>query len=274
VRRKRNGVQDRLARQLAELAGALAVDFGGTQQVLVCVTKADLVRLALEDGRSLRDIGRDPDARVRPVDEPGDVVRGAARYLLEVAKRWSTARLTVSPGAAAVVERITLDQYDDKTRTAAALQVAGALVEHYDDPAALWDLVHLGGADTISIPPGSPSAVLQPGVIQVPSLDRHLVESLVVGQGLVMHVRDLVMSALTCGIAYGLGFGEQIQRMLSQEWRELRFFLCSPLGQVPVPTAADAVFFEPMGKGHFTDLTARSSALSQLLLCVLGRLRP
>jgi hypothetical protein len=75
VRRKRNGVQDRLARQLAELSGALAVDLGGTQQVLVCVTKADLVRLMLEGGRSLRDIGRDPDGLDHPGEGLGDRLR-------------------------------------------------------------------------------------------------------------------------------------------------------------------------------------------------------
>ncbi|KOX27092.1 hypothetical protein ADK67_14860 [Saccharothrix sp. NRRL B-16348] len=274
VRRKRNGVQDRLARQLAELSGALAVDLGGTQQVLVCVTKADLVRLMLEGGRSLRDIGRDPDGLDHPGEGLGDVVTGTARYLLEAAKRHATARLRLDPGAEAVVERITRNQYDGEVRTKAAVQIAEALVTHFDNPTALWNLVHLGRKDTVKIPPGDPSALLPPGLIQVPSLDRHLIDSLVVGQARVMRTRDLVMSALTCGLVYGLGFGEQTQRMLGQEWRELRFFLCSPLGQVPVPTADDAVSFKPLGKGRFTDLSAPSSALSQLLLCVLGRLRP
>ncbi|GAA1335672.1 hypothetical protein [Saccharothrix algeriensis] len=274
VRRKRNTVQDRLARQLAELSGTLAVDLGGTQQVLVCVTKADLVRLALDNGASLLDLGRDPDADEYSGDGPGEVVKGVARYLIEVARRSSAARLVVDAGAQAVVDRVVQNRYDHTVRTQAALQLAESLVKHYDNPRALWNLVHLGHRDTVKIEAGQPSAMFPPGQIPVPSLDRHLTESLVVGQARVLRTRDLVMSALTCGIAYGLGFGEQIQQMLDQEWRELRFFLCSPLGAVPVAPTEDAVLFQPLGKGHFTDLTARSAALSQLLLCVLGRLRP
>ncbi|GAA3883077.1 hypothetical protein GCM10022243_54620 [Saccharothrix violaceirubra] len=269
VRGKRNTVQNQLARQLSELSGTLAVDLGGTQQVLVCVTKADLLRLALEGGKTLRDLGRGPDA-----DGPGDVVTGVARYLLEVARRCDAGRLTLDADGRTAIDRILQNQYDRQVRNKAALQLAESLVTHYSDPHALWNLVHLGGRDTVKIQAGEPSALFPPGAIPVPSLDRHLTESLVAGRARTLHVRDLVMSALTCGLVYGLGFGEQIQKMLGQDWRELRFFLCSPLGEVPVPTARDAVLFEPLGKGHFTDLTARSSALSQLLLCVLGRLRP
>ncbi|WP_367129153.1 hypothetical protein [Saccharothrix sp. HUAS TT1] len=269
VRGARNLVQNRVAGQLAELSGSLAVDLGGTQQVLVCVTKADLFRLALEAGRTLRDLGRGPDA-----DGPGDVVTGVARYLLEVARRSDSGRTALDRAAHNVVVPILHNQYDVRVRNQAALQVAGSLVTHYADPHALWNLVHLGGRDLIKVEAGDPSALLPPSEIPLPSLDRHLTESLVVGQARVLRVRDLVMSALTCGITYGLGFGQQIASMLGQDWRELRFFLCSPLGEVPVPSGEGAESFQPLGKGHFTDLTARSGALSQLLLNLLGRLRP
>ena len=83
-------------------------------------------------------------------------------------------------------------------------------------------------------------------------------------------LRDLVTSAVGCGIAYGLGHEEALYAVLRDPAQYPRFFVCSPLATVPaspdnehlVPLAAAVRFPQP----H-----ARSAGLTQLLFAVLEK---
>src|SRR5204862_5050051 len=122
-----------------------------------------------------------------------------------------------------------------------------------------WDLVHGGAGTKIEVPEGEPSQILHAVEIAVPSLDEHVARSLVPGEGGVLRTRDLIMSALGCGITYGLGFGQTMDLLLRQEWRELRFFVCSTLVEVPVAVTASDVLIPPRAaSANFTRFVASS----------------
>jgi hypothetical protein len=265
AQRSRNSVQHDLATSLTEL-GMIAEDIGPVQYLLVCVTKADLIPLALRDGASLRDLG--------PKDA---VVNGVARYLAEVATRASGEHRSIMVEEAAwraIIDPISRFWHDPGLRHLVAQQFGAAIVDHYSDPQNFWELAHSGEGGVIDVPEGKTSSVLAPGRIIIPSLDEHVASSLVPGQAGVLRTRDLVMSALGCGITYGIGFGQKIEILLGQPWRELRFFLCSPLAQVPVKVAESDDLIEPMDSSEtFPEFDGRSAALSQLLLCMLRRMR-
>lgn len=267
VQNRRGSGQRLLAATLAKVDSKLAADVGPTQHLLVCITKSDLIHLALRKGRKLTDLG-----------QADDVVEGSARYLLEVAQRAGSdeASLAVEPAAKiAVVDPVHRARHEPSLRADLVRQLSSALVRHYSSPDAFWDLTHHGGDAAVDIPAGHPSSVLPPGFLAVPSLNTHIAESLAAGQGGVLRVRDLVMSALGCGIAFGLGFRQPIERMLQQPWRDLRFFLCSPLASVPTQVEGDPDHIEPLEKSEsFPEIDDRSAALTQLLLCVLRRVRP
>jgi len=265
VRRERNVVQRQLAGTLTEL-GTISEDVGPVQYLLVCVTKADLIRHALAGGASLRKLGS-TDA----------VVRGTARYLADVAARAGGPHPSVVVEDAAwrqVIGRIAGFAHDPALGTRVAWQFADAIVNHHDQPDTFWELVDGGGGGVVDVPEGVPEAVLPPGRLTVPTLDDHVAGSLVPGQSGVLRLRDLVMSALGCGIAYGLGFEQNIDMLLSQPWREPRFFLCSALGEVPVPGSSEELIKPMDSDASFPDFDTRSAALSQLLLCMLRRVRP
>lgn len=267
IRRERNAVQRRLAGMLADL-GAMSQADGAVQYLQVCVTKADLIRLALVEGASLRKLGR-----------PGSdaVTAGVARFLFEVAHRATGPgrTVTVERSAWEPVGRISALLHDRKLASMAAQHVANAIVTHFDNAEHFWQLVQLGGGTVVPVPSGEPEAVLPAGEIAVPTIDEHVAGSLVPGQSGVLRTRDLVMSALACGVAYGLGFEQSIEKLLHQPWRELRFFLCSPLAETPVPVAASDELIQPREtEASFPEFDAPSAALSQLLLAMLRRMRP
>jgi hypothetical protein len=265
IRRDRGVVQRQLAGMLADLS-SITQENGAVQFLQVCVTKADLIRLALAEGASLRKLGK-PDA----------VANGIARYLFEVARRASgpNQTITVEPSALEmVVGRIIRLSHDMRLASKAARQFADALLTHFDNAEQFWQLAHVGGGMEVLVPPGEPEAILPAGRIVVPDLDEHVAGSLVPGQSGVLRTRDLVMSALGCGIAYGLAFDQNLEEILRQPWRELRFFLCSPLAETPVPVAASAERIRPREtEAFFPEVDARSAALSQLLLAMLRRVR-
>jgi hypothetical protein len=269
VQNRRSSGQRKLATTLATVDSTFGADLGPTQYLLVCITKSDLVHLTLRSGRKLTDLGRS--------GRDGDVVEGAARYLLEVAHRAGkvNASLVVERAAKiAVVDPIYRARHEPTLSAAVARQLADALIEHYSTPDAFWDLTHHGNDAIVRIPEGDPSAVLPPGVLVVPSLNAHIAGSLTPGQAGVLRVRDLVMSALGCGIAFGLGFQKSIEQMLQQQWRDLRFFLCSPLASAPTQVKGDPDLIKPLDAESFPELDDDSAALTQLLLCLLRRVRP
>jgi hypothetical protein len=80
------------------------------------------------------------------------------------------------------------------------------------------------------------------------------------------------MSAVGCGLAYGLGQQSALFRMHREPWITLRFFLCSPLATVPI--AVDDIRLKPLNpRDRFPRVDDRAAALTQLLLAVLGRAR-
>lgn len=266
VLNQRNAVQRRVASTLAQESSPIARKIGSSQHVLVCITKMDLIHLALRRGKALGELG-----------VPNAVVDGAARYLAEVAVRFSGPRRALVEDAAlhSVIDPIARTQHEPKLFEATVRQFATAIVDHHSDPDEWWNLVHLGGGAVIGVREGEHSSVLRASRIVLPSLDAHIAGALTPGQSAVLRTRDLVMSALGCGIAFALGFGQRAESMLRQEWRDVRFFLCSPLEHAPVRVAQTSELIEPRdASAVFPDVDERSAALSQLLLCVLRRMRP
>jgi len=266
VLHQRNSVQRGVALKLAQRTAALAANVGSRQHVLVCISKMDLVHLALRRGKRLDDLGT-KDA----------VVEGTARYLAHVAIRFSgpNRRLVEQAALRSVIEPIARTQHEQKLFEATVRQFARAIVEHHNDPAEWWNLVHVGGGAVIGVREGELSSVLPAGRIVLPSLDAHVAAALTPHASAVLRTRDLVMSALGCGIAFALGFGQRIESMLGHEWRDIRFFLCSPLEHAPVRVAETSELIEPRdASAVFPDVDERSAALSQLLLSLLRRMRP
>jgi len=267
IRGRRRSVQQQLARSLAQADSRLAADIGPTQHLLVCITKADLIHLALRDGQKLANLG-----------EPDDVVEGVARYLLEVANRASSDQPSLAVDRTAersIINPIYRMRHEPTLYTAVVRQFATAFADHYSAPDAFWGLVHRGTGDTIEIPAGKPSGALPPGRLTVPSLNEHIAGSLSSAEPAgKLRTRDLVMSALGCGLAYGLGFRQPIEKMLQQSWRDLRFFPCSPLASAPIQTTDGSERITLLEKtARFPQLHDRSAALTQLLLNMLRGVR-
>jgi hypothetical protein len=266
VLHQRNSVQRRVAGTLAQEASPLAANIGARQHVLVCVTKMDLVHLGLRRGRRLDELG-----------EPGAIVKGAARYLAELAVRFSgpNRRMVEDAALHSIVDPIDRTRHEPNLFEATVRQFATAIVDHHANPDAWWNLVHVGGGAVIQVREGEHSSVLPASRILLPSLDSHIAGALTPHQSAVLRTRDLVMSALGCGIAFALGFEQRVESMLGQKWRDVRFFLCSPLEHAPVRVAATSELIEPQdASAVFPDVDERSAALSQLLLCLLRRMRP
>ncbi|MFC7616472.1 hypothetical protein ACFQV2_26405 [Actinokineospora soli] len=254
-RRRRRAVQADLADQL----GAVASDFGGDelhQNLLVAVTKADLVKLVLHQGHRLTDIG-----------VGGAVVEGTALYLLYAAER-----LDVDDLAAKALVQPIASIGQAAVRYRRALHFASAIVEHYSAEERLWNLVHTGGPDAVQVPSGA-HPVETPGVLEVPRLGEHIETATAPGVEAVLHMRDLVMSALTCGVMHGLGLGESVKVLLKHHWRDVRFFLCSPLTAVPVPRTGSDEAIAPMNAKRFAQRDDPSAGLAQLHLSLLMGVR-
>jgi len=94
------------------------------------------------------------------------------------------------------------------------------------------------------------------------------------------------MSALGCGVAYGLGHEDALYKILREDWQSLRFFLCYPLGTVPTSTRSREYIADlfssrkgiadllPLDRANmFLELRDRSAALVQLLLSTMSVLR-
>lgn len=267
ARIRRAAQQREIANRLANDEDGISGNVGKTQQVLVCFTKADLVALATQHGRPLSELGKHDT-----------VVEGVANYLIHVATRASASGQDggdyVEPLVwDSVIGELSGARHERANRNAMARHIARAMVGHYSDGERLWNLVHDGDEDLIDVPTGERD-IETSGKISVPSLEQHVAAAMTRTQAGVLRQRDLVMSALACGLVVGLDLTGAVHDLLDQHWRDVRFFLCSPFGKVPVITPGSADHFEPMDGTDFPALDSRSAALVQLHLSLLTGVRP
>ncbi|MEU7908941.1 hypothetical protein [Actinoplanes sp. NPDC049118] len=262
VRGNRESIQDGIGEQITMVDGLFATDEGRPLQMLIAITKCDLIRAALEKpGLNLLDIGA-----------PGDVERGTASYLAFAVERWAQRETPADPGAAQLLTYLWgASSTEPAVRQRRAVQVARGLLDHFSQADEFWKLVHVGTDNEVHIPGGDVMAEV-PQHIRVPSIDEHLDSALRPGSDAQILLRDLIMSAVGCGLAYGLGQQSALYRMHREPWITLRFFLCSPLATVPI--AVDDIRLKPLDpRGRFPRVDDRAAALTQLLLAVLGRAR-
>ncbi len=262
VRGNRETIQDDIGKQITMVDGLFAVDEGRPLQVLVAVSKCDLIHSALEkQGLILTGIGRS-----------GDVLRGTAGYLAFTMERWAAGTLRAEGEAERLLQYLWGARHaDPSVRQGRALQLARGLLTFFSRHDEFWKLVHTGEPAEIAVPGGAAMAEV-PQLIRLPSLDQHLDAALRPGSGDVLLPRDLIMSAVGAGVAGGLGQQSAVFGMHREPWITLRFFLCSPLTTVPI--AVDDSRLRPLkAEDRFPRADERAAALTQLLLAVLGRAR-
>jgi hypothetical protein len=264
IRTNRDQIQLEIGEHLSLVDGLFAVDEGHSLQLLVTVTKCDLIHATLDkngtpDAKKLTDIGR-----------PGAVAQGVFGYLAFLANRWARQTLDTDQGTERLLRYLHAGDGVDRTvRRARIEQIGRELLEHYSDRDNFWNLVHDGELDVVEIQAGHHLAIQQ-WTINVPSIGTHLDQLSRPGSSSQLHLRDLVMSALGCGVAYGLGHDSTLVEILRENWLNLRFFLCSPLGTVPVEV--EDFHLKPLDDNdRFPGARERSAALTQLLLSVLGK---
>jgi hypothetical protein len=261
ARINREQIQETIGRRITVLDGPFARDEGRPLQMLVAISKCDLIHAALSgSGLRLPDLGA-----------PGQVLRGVVSYLSSVLKRW----VDGSAGADGESDRLLTylrgsAQASPALRAQRVEQVARALLDHYSQAAPFWALLHQGAGSSVAI--RAQGIAEHPYNLQVTTLDEHLGAARQAGSAREILIRDLVMSAIGCGIAYALDQETALQRMLREPWIELRFFLCSPLTTVPV--AVDDLRVRPLDpSARFPAVDERSAGLTHLLLALLERAR-
>ncbi|MGW3966550.1 hypothetical protein ACWED2_42510 [Amycolatopsis sp. NPDC005003] len=256
TRDDRDTVQQELATVLTH-EGTFADRPDQVQQLLICVSKVDLLYQALASGRGLDRLG-----------SPNEVLKGMRRYLKTTVKRALENPAVSEDARNYIVARLGDSWGNGPVREALIDQLAGSLLTHYSDPAAFWNLVHGGEHDTVKITPGRPEATFTYRV-PVPSIDEYMTASLTPGNAGLLQIRDLVMSALGAGVVSGMGLGDQIGALLANPRRDIRFLLCSPLGNTPLLEAGTDRRIITRDHRGFADVTERSAALTQLLLNML-----
>jgi hypothetical protein len=265
----RDEINDRLGSDFVLDFGPFVSPLGGTLYNLVAITKCDLVERALRK-RRLDELG-----------EPGRVREGIARYLGYVIDR----RYPVLAAAAVqdVVDYLQVGGFDGPARDTAQRrrvdQFAAALLDHYSSPERFWELTHAGGAETIALTNDGFAAELDDREVPVPALDAHLAACLQPDGGSVLQMRDLVMSAVACGLMHGLGHRDRVAALFDQRWRDARFFLCSPLGTVPscelAAPGTDGPVMQPRDDSRvYPRVDEPSAGLTQLQLRIMRRALP
>jgi hypothetical protein len=259
----RDGVNDKLGSDFVTDFGDFVSPLGGTLYNLIAITKCDLVELALRRDCTLDKLG-----------EPGDVCEGIARYLGYVIDR--AFPVLATKDVQELVDYLQVGAFDGPARDAAQRQrvdqLAAALLRHYSTAERFWDLVDGGGADKIELTNNDLVAELDELEVEVPSLDAHLAASLRPDGGSQLHMRDLVMSAMGCGLMHGLGQRARVVLLFAQRWRDVRFFLCSPLGTVPSYQPGDVtVRMPPSEDRKYPKVDAPSAGLTQLQLRIMRR---
>jgi hypothetical protein len=260
VRGNRDHFQIEIGRQLTLIDGILTRGPEQNLNLFVALSKCDLIHAALRN-KKLTDLGA-----------PDVVRRGVARYLFTTARKLAEQRLTADEAATGLLVYL----HGGAAGSAVARQeriehIADGLLRVYSDPTRFWNLVHSGRAEEVVITDG-PTMNLQGWHLSVPSLSDHLTAALVPETGHRLLLRDLVMSALGCGLMFGLGHQDAIASLLHDNWLTLKFFLCSPLGTVPMSTS-NQLITPLVGGDRFPQAHERSAALTQLMLAVLGKAR-
>ncbi|WP_433077043.1 hypothetical protein ACQP1P_33465 [Dactylosporangium sp. CA-052675] len=261
VRSRRDHVQTEIGRRLTLLDGEVVADPGAGVQLLVAITKSDLLHAVLRK-KDLDHLG-----------QPGEVLRGVAGYLAVLTRSHLDGAVHVDQAAGSLLQYLQAGvAVDERVREARCRQVAEGLIRYYSEPGNFWNLAHEGREDHIDIPDGDDPAC-NPYTILVPSIGGHLDRAQrrdAIGH---IQLRDVVMSALGCGITYGLGHEWTFYKLLREPWLRLRFFLCSPLGTVPraFDDAGNPRLRPLESTATFPRLQDRSAALSQLLLATLGK---
>jgi hypothetical protein len=269
--RDRDVINDSLGNDFVLDVGKFASPLGGTLYNLITITKCDLVERALRTCR-LADLGN-----------PGDVLEGIVCYLGYVIDRRYP--VLAAPAVQDIIGYMQVGAFDGPARDTAQRrrvgQLATALMDHYSAPDRFWNLTHGGGAETVELTNPGLVAELDECAVTVPSLDVHLASSMQPDGGSLLQMRDLVMSALGCGLMYGLGHRSRVVSLLGQRWRDVRFFLCSPLGTVPsyVPATTSfadgrAVRMMPSDSGRYPKAEEPSAGLTQLQLRIMRRALP
>lgn len=259
VRINREQIQNAIGRRITVLDGPFTMNKGRPLQMLVAITKCDLVHAALSKS-DLTELGR-----------AGQVQRGAATYLSFALDRWMKGIVGADPEAGRLLHYLQgAAQASPTGRRQRIEQVAHGLLRHYSTAPEFWKLMHDGAASTVDIEPSGSNE--RPLRIRVPSLDDHLDAARRPGSATEILVRDLVMSTIGCGVAYALNQETALLRMHQERWIELRFFLCSPLTMVPI--AVDDVWLKPLDPhAQFPPVDERAAGLTQLLLALLERAR-
>jgi hypothetical protein len=262
VMMRRGRVQHAVGQNLGRLDSAFHNADSGSTSTLIAITKCDTLHAAL--GRnlpSLQELGR-----------PGAALRGALLYLLAQVRLRREGAINPDPDAAAFLDYVAAASEgvgDDRI----AEDAARALLDHYSDPSAFQELVH--GNDQPHVVDISSATATDHFVVTLPMIDDHLDAWNRAGNTpQFLQIRDLVMSIVGCGVAYGLGYGDEMLRLLdSPKDHEIRIFLCSPLERVPIaginPDEDENPLLEPIN-GRFPGIAARSASLTQLLLAILG----
>lgn len=230
---------------------------GRTPRLLVVVTKCDLVHASLNTPGLLR------------LDRSDAVVRGTASYLNHILERWMRGQVAPDQPVGELLRRLSGGDADGRSvRRRRLLNVAEALLHHYSEPDAFWNLTHTGGSDRVVIGAIDDVNVGGQHAIEVPDIGQHLDDVVGAAKAGVLTLRDLVMSAVACGIAYGLGHERALYPLLRNPAYDPLFFLCSPLGTVPLSEPDDRI--APIEPGaRFAGLRDGSAGLTQLMLAAM-----
>jgi hypothetical protein len=278
VRANRRRIQRRISERITRLDGEFLSDDLDQIPLMIAVSKVDLIHRAISKATG------HPQTLLTDLGEPGMFESGIVHYLHHVAQN---AGITYHPvgDCAELLRRIDEREVTDRgVLNGRLVELAKALVGFYTDPDHFWALVEEGSGATVPLAPdhGIPGSYDGP-VLRVPTIDEHLHLALRPGPpdaagrlGIddPFLTRDLVMSALGCGMVFALGYSATIKKLMTMPWIDLRLFLCSPLAAVPkavINEDDDAAMATVRDDESFADLGTRSAALTQLLLRVLRR---
>ncbi|SHN45831.1 hypothetical protein [Cryptosporangium aurantiacum] len=274
VRAQRRRVQRTIAQRITKLEGEFLTDDHSRVRLLVAVSKVDIIRLALE-----KTMDRAP-ARLDDIGKRGAFKAGIVHYLDHVARNVGEV-YHPDPDCAELLRRLDVrlvaDEYVLRERLS---DLADSLLDHYSDAERFWHLVEEGSATDVRLGADPDDPYYDGPVLHVPSVGEHLRRALQpgpadqagrAGADDPLLTRDLVMSAMGCGLVFALGYGEAMVGLMSMPWADVRVFLCSPLAATPQESPGrDRPTMDPFDDTvDFADTVDRSASLTQLLLRVL-----
>lgn len=269
VRADRELTQQNIGESLTLIGNDYAINQGRALEMLIVINKCDLIHAALRKNKKLVELGRRDSVR-----------QGVAGYLASITQRWAQQRVMTDPEAERLLRYLHgARSAQQSVHQQRVFQVTDGLLRHYSHERAFWGLVHEGSHEEVNIA-GNGSMEVSSLRIEVSSIGEHVDRSTLKGSAERLLIRDLVMSALGCGLASGLGHQNAVHNLLRNEWQRIRLFLCSPLATVPVgratadPSGALLPRLEPLEpRDQFPAMRDGSAALTQLLLAALRKAR-